>query len=127
VVGSSLEQSLEAKRESAEQRLRLRSYVEMPDSVESWLIGSSRPNQIESAAGNWFAATGLLGIGLFATWLWLALRRIRRPQPAAWVLPVTAGFLVSSLFVPHLVVFPMGGLFVLAVSLASSYSERIGN
>jgi hypothetical protein len=124
VVGDSLSRNIAAKQESADQRLGLDSYVERPPDVLSWVVGSSQPNQIESALGNWFAASGLIGTGLLVAWLSLALRRLAWPEPREWVVPMTVGFLIASSFVPYLVVFPVAGIFVLALALSSSYSQR---
>ncbi len=116
----------EEKKESAAQRLESEAYFDPPTNPLSWIIGEDAPRAVENAFGNWFTATGLIGCLGLAAWVLLAIQVLWRTVERRWLLAVLAGAGVSSLFVPHLTVFPVGAFLVLALALTASYYERAG-
>jgi hypothetical protein len=114
----------EAKQASTEQRTRLETYLETPSGPGEWLVGKDQPGVVESAFGNWLTATGLVGLVLAAAWLFLTLRVIWRSPQRRWATALIVGVLASSVFIPHIVVFPVGAFFVFAIGLMASFYER---
>jgi hypothetical protein len=73
---------------------------------------------VEDAFGTWLAAAGVIGLVLLAAWLVMALRSVAAGH-RLWLLVGSLGLLVSSLFVPLFLVFPIGFFFVVILGAGS--------
>lgn len=103
----------EVKRDSLRTRLVEGELVDLPDNL---LVGASEPRVLENAYFSWIQALGVVGVGLLVAWLVVALRRA---TPREVVVPIAAGFLVASLFVPYTSIFPVATMFVLFLGLTT--------
>jgi len=104
------------KQASLRQRLDPGTYFVRPRDLLGWVVGSSRPVQVEDAYGAWFSGGGAVGLALLLGFAGSSLASSRSGRGFDWLVSVTAAFLVSSLFVPHLIVFPVATMFVLLLA-----------
>jgi hypothetical protein len=118
VSGTNVGSAASTKLSSARQRLALDQHFAHAHSVGAWLIGAVRPARPEDAFGTWLSATGAVGVLLLLAWLVVALRPLAARGPL-WIFVGALGLLVSSLFVPLFLVFPIGFFFVLVVGVGS--------
>jgi hypothetical protein len=119
-----LHELLDQKEESLRLRLHSETYVTTPESSLAVVIGAQDPQRVENALGNWFDATGIVGVGLLCAWLVLTIAKVRRTADFAWVGAVTVAVVIGSLFVPYMTIFPTAGLFLLAIGLTAAHHDR---
>jgi hypothetical protein len=114
------------KQISAESRLSLGAHFVAPTEPYEWIVGADRPPTPENFFGLWFAATGLIGVALITSWIVLSMWALAHPlgdpltAHSQWLVAAFIAVLVSSLFVPHLLVFPIGPLLFLVLAIGSS-------
>lgn len=117
---------LAAKSASLHERVHLHTYFAEPQTFAGWFLGSNATPSasIENAAGVLFSATGLLGLSLFVAWVVLIVRAAAKRRRDSWVVPVVVALVAGSMFVPYLVIFPIGSLLILAVGLNNARIEE---
>ncbi len=120
-----LDRILEGKERSLRLRLEGEAWFSSPGGVLEWLLGSDDPGMVENAFGSLLAATGVLGVALLVTWLLLTALVVRGSREFAWLASLVVALSLASLFVPHLTVFPIASLAVLALGVpAARYDHR---
>lgn len=123
VVGPMVEQKLSGSLESRASALAHGAYfADLPSDARGWLIGRDAAEPNEAALVWWVSAIGLIGAALAALWIALSIRVIWRTPQRDWALPVAGAFLLGSLFVPYLVIFPLGAFLFLGLAALAAFA-----
>ena len=115
LTGTSVGSAASTKLSSARARLGLDHHFVHVHGVTAWVAGTARPGRVEDAFGTWLSATGVIGLVLLVVWLVVMLRSALAVGKA-WLLVASLGLLAASLFVPLILIFPVGLLFVILLA-----------
>ncbi len=95
----------------------------LPETPIEWLTGSGHPQHIEIAFIRLLQTVGLVGLALTLFWLGTVVQSVKTTPDREWVVAIVLTMLIASLFVPYLVIYPVGPLFFLAVGLTAAFHE----
>jgi hypothetical protein len=114
LTGTSIGSAASTKLSSARSRLGLDHHFVHPHGAVAWIAGAAQPPRVEDAFGTWLSATGVIGLVLLVSWLVVALRGALGAG-RVWLFVAGLGLLAASVFVPLVLIFPIGLLFMILV------------